>query len=264
MAIRTRILLAVPVILVLLAASAVAQSRRLAPADILRVATIGDAQISPSGEWVVYSVATNEGNQTVTNLWLARVGEQNASNPPTSRQPEQRRNWDGPRTLARLLLPSGWNGGSPRWSPDSRSIAFISTHDGQRGIWVTSPSHQMPRLVAAVRETNFFITYAGQTFAWSPDSRMIAFISASEEAGDKSEDPQVIDRIQYKSRTISGRPAAHARLDYGCGRAATATTYLGFVLRSRVELQPPRRRNRFSLESRIGSRRPQQLGYFCG
>ena len=201
MAMRTRILLAVAVFLVSSAASAAAQSRRLAPADILRVAAISDAQISPSGEWVVYSVATNEGNQTVTNLWLARVGEQLTSDPPTSRQPEQRRNWDRPRALARLLLPSGWNGSNPRWSPDSKSIAFISTHDGQRGIWITTPGHQFPRLVAAVRETNFFITYAGQSLAWSPDSRTIAFISASEEAGDKGDDPQVIDRIQYKSRT---------------------------------------------------------------
>jgi hypothetical protein len=70
--------------------------------DILRVAAISDAQISPSGEWVVYSVATNEGNQTVTKSMAGAVGEQLAANPPTSRQPEQRRNWDGPRALARL------------------------------------------------------------------------------------------------------------------------------------------------------------------
>ena len=38
-----------------------------------------------------------------------------------------------------------------------------------------------PRFVAAVKDTNFFITYAGEPFAWSPDSKSIAFISASEE-----------------------------------------------------------------------------------
>lgn len=58
-----------------------------------------------------------------------------------------------------------------------------------------------PRFVAAVRSTNFFITYAGESFAWSPDSRMIAFISAGEEESDRSDDPRVVDRIQYKSRT---------------------------------------------------------------
>ena len=209
MAIRTRTLFAVPVILLSLTVSAGAQSRRLAPADVLRVATISDAQISPSGEWVVYSLATTDGNQTVNNLWLARVGERVGVN-PTARQTEQRRNWESGRTLSRPLLPSGWNGSNPRWSPDSKSIAFISTHDGQRGIWITTPSPQLPRFITAVRDTNFFITYAGQSFAWSPDSRMIAFVSASEEAVDKGDDPQVIDRIQYKSRTsLSDRLRTH-------------------------------------------------------
>ncbi|HJZ83179.1 MAG TPA: S9 family peptidase [Pyrinomonadaceae bacterium] len=197
---RARILFAVPAILLAQTISTPAQSRRLAPADILRVATFGDAQISPSGEWVVYSVSGTDGNQTVNTLWLARVGERIGGN-PTSRQPEQRRNWEAPRTLSRPLLPSGWSAGSPRWSPDSKTIAFTSTHDGQHGIWVTSLNFQPPRLVAPVRETNFFITYAGDSLAWSPDSRMIAFISASEEEGDKPDDPVVVDRIQYKSRT---------------------------------------------------------------
>ena len=187
----------------------VTQSRRMNPADILRVATISDAQISPNGEWVVYSVSTTEGNQTITNLWLARVGERVGGN-PTARQTEQRRNWEAFRGLSRPLLPSGWTGSNARWSPDNKSIAFISTHDSQRGIWVTTPSSQVPRFVTSVRDTNFFITYAGESFAWSPDSRMIAFISASEEAVDRGDDPQVIDRIQYKSRTsLADRLRSH-------------------------------------------------------
>ena len=197
----TRILFVFSVILSWLACSTDAQTRRLGPADILRVATLSDAQISPNGEWVVYTVASTEGNQTISTLWLARVGERVGGN-PTTRQPEQRRNWESFRSLSRPLLPSGWSAGNARWSPDSRSIAFSSSHEGQRGIWVTTPGQQLPRLIAAVRETNFFITYAGESFAWSPDSRMIAFISASEEAIDnKGEDPLVIDRLQYKSRT---------------------------------------------------------------
>jgi dipeptidyl aminopeptidase/acylaminoacyl peptidase len=57
-----------------------------------------------------------------------------------------------------------------------------------------------------VEDTNFFITYAGEPFAWSPDSKRIAYISATEERVDSREssdapDPRVIDRLQYKSRT---------------------------------------------------------------
>ena len=186
-----------------------AQPRRaMMPADILRVASLSDAEVSPDGEWVVYTVSINDGNQTVSTLWLVRPGERFFRIPPTGRLPEQRRNPETPITPGRLLLPSGWNAANPRWSPDGKSIAFVSTHEERHGIWVTDLAGHLPRFVATVRETNFFITYAGESFAWSPDSKMIAYVSASEEAdqdfianSSRSDDPRVIDRIQYKSRT---------------------------------------------------------------
>src|ERR1051326_5741153 len=192
---------ALPLILALFG-TAWAQARRpMVPADILRVASISDAQVSPDGESIVYTLSTNDGNQTLNTLWLVRPGERSFRIPPTGRLPEQRRNAEIPITPGRPLLPAGWNASNPRWSPDGKSIAFISPHEEQHGIWVSDLASRLPRLVAAVRETNFFITYAGESFAWSPDSRMIAFISASEEAMERGDDPQVIDRIQYKSRT---------------------------------------------------------------
>src|SRR5207247_4751017 len=158
-----------------------AQSRRpMAPADILRIATIGDAQISPDGEWVVYTVSTTEGEQNLSPLWLVHAVERFAVNPPAIPLPEQRRNPDLLRNPSRPLLPAGWNATAPRWSPDGKSVAFLSTHDGQHGIWISGPERSLPRFVAAVRETNFFITYAGESFAWSADAKMIAYISASE------------------------------------------------------------------------------------
>jgi dipeptidyl aminopeptidase/acylaminoacyl peptidase len=209
---RKRILSTVPVVLFLLAV-AHAQPHALTPSDILRVATVGDPEISPSGEWIVYSLITAEGNESSSNLWLVRVGQRPLSGPPTSRQPEPRRNWEGFRFGGRPLLPTGWNASNPRWSPDGKSIAFLATHEGQRGIWVTGPTRPVPRLITEIRETNFFITYAGEPFAWSPDSRMIAFVSAAEEEFGKGDDPRVIDRIQYKSRTsLSDRLRTHVSI----------------------------------------------------
>ncbi|HMG75595.1 MAG TPA: S9 family peptidase [Pyrinomonadaceae bacterium] len=201
-----------------LSSSVQAQPRRpMAPADILRIANVGDAQISPNGDWIVYTVSSIEADQTVSTLWLVRAGERLSNVPPTSRQPEQRRNWDVPRIAGRPLLPPGWSGANPRWSPDGRSIAFLSTHEGQHGIWVSGIERRIPRLIAIVRDTNFFITYAGESFAWSPDSRIIAYVSASEEpdrdppeGSSRNDDPRVIDRIQYKSRTsFSDRLRTH-------------------------------------------------------
>jgi len=218
-----RNLLAATLLISLLSFAARAQPRRptttMTPADILRVATVGDPQISPIGDWVVYTVSAIEGDQIVTTLWLVRVGERLSSVLPTSRQPEQRRNWDPARNPARQLLPPGWSASNPRWSPDGRSIAFVSTHEGQHGIWVTGVDRRIPRFVAAVRDTNFFITYAGESMAWSPDSKSIAYISATEEfdrdsqEGAGNDDPRLIDRIQYKSRTsFSDRLRTHVWL----------------------------------------------------
>jgi dipeptidyl aminopeptidase/acylaminoacyl peptidase len=192
----------------------------MTPPDILRIANVNDAQISPNGDWVIYAVSTTEDDQTFSTLWLVRAGERISNVPPTSRLPEPRRNWDPTRFPARPLLPTGWNATNPRWSPDGKSIAFLATHDGQHGIWIAGLERRMPRLIAPVRETNFFITYTGESFTWSPDSRMIAYVSASEESdrefADSSaqgDDPRVIDRIQYKSRTsFSDRLRTHVWL----------------------------------------------------
>jgi dipeptidyl aminopeptidase/acylaminoacyl peptidase len=198
--------------LLLAASNGVSQTRRLmTPADTLRVAGVSDAQISPDGEWVVYTVSTIEGNASRTTLWLAR-----APGASVGRTPDVVR--AGP------LLPEGFNAQSPRWSPDSRRIAFQASQQGaqqQSGLWIISLDNRQPKFLTTLQSTNFFITYAGESFAWSPDSRRIAFINASEDENEtmaaapskQANDPRVIDRIQYKSRTsFSDRARAHVWL----------------------------------------------------
>jgi dipeptidyl aminopeptidase/acylaminoacyl peptidase len=171
----------------------------MSPADIVRVANVGDPQISPDGEWIVYTVATSAGDNTQSALWITRVAERTAI--PTEQIANQ------PRVTERLL-PSAWNATSPRWSPDSQRIAFLSLHDGQSGVWTITIKDRQARFLAPVGETNFFITYSGESIAWSPDARRIAFVSATTEgyqdaveAPSKRNDPRTIERIQYKSRT---------------------------------------------------------------
>ncbi|PYS38195.1 MAG: hypothetical protein DMF71_17220, partial [Acidobacteria bacterium] len=115
----------------LLCAAVPAQSRRsMAPADILRIPTVGDAQISPSGDWIVYTVTTVDAEPNASTLWLVRASERLGVIPLPGRPPEVRRTPDVLRNPARPLLPSGWNASTPRWSPDGKTIAFISTHEG--------------------------------------------------------------------------------------------------------------------------------------
>lgn len=186
-----------------------AQPRRpMMPADILRVATVTDVQISPNGSWVVYTVSSVGDDKTISTLWLARVNFDAASYPVP--QPGRRNvssgDWPDIRTAPSPLLPSSWSVSNARWSPDSNSIAFLSNHDEQEGLWIVRLDRREPRFIAGIQSTNFFITYAGESLAWSPDSRRIAYISATPEIPEiqkarRPDDPRVIDRIQYKSRT---------------------------------------------------------------
>jgi dipeptidyl aminopeptidase/acylaminoacyl peptidase len=208
------------VIVFMYLAATSAQPRRpmpfRSPSDILNVANVSDAQISPNGQWVVYTVATVDSDRNISTLYLARANVELASNPniiqqrPTTRAPADSTSWPEAQSTTKPLLPSDWNASTPRWSPDSNQIAFLGTHGNRSCIWAFSIGRPTPaapaQCVAVIEDTNFFITYAGEPFAWSPDSKRIAYISATEETVDSrvssdSPDPRVIDRLQYKSRT---------------------------------------------------------------
>lgn len=197
-----------------------AQTRRgMTPEDMLHVAEVSDAQLSPSGEWVVYVVATTDGDERRSALWLVRALGANAAAVPGLLQGSP------PNAFSPVRLDTGGlNASRPRWSPDGRRLAFLGSGRGREaGVWVLqlTATPSQPRLVAAVRDTNHHIPYAGEPFAWSPDGRRIAYISATEEGDDNSQrpsaetkdDPRIIDRIQYKSRTsFSDRSRTHVWL----------------------------------------------------
>jgi dipeptidyl aminopeptidase/acylaminoacyl peptidase len=182
-----------------------AQGRGMTPADTLRVPNVSDAQIAPDGSMVCYTVSTVEGNASRTSLWCVQLGDERV----VTASP--------PRRLPQQVLGGEWNVSRPRWSPDGRRLAFYATRGEQSGLWAMSPRGErpQPRFVAPVRSTNFHIAYAGESFAWSPDGRRLAFINADEEAQEagaagaaatvaeraRRDDPRLVDRIQYKSRT---------------------------------------------------------------
>ncbi|MBI3182507.1 MAG: S9 family peptidase [Myxococcales bacterium] len=76
---------------------------------------ISDPQPSPDGKWVAFTVrATDlEANKGRTDLWL--VGT------------------DG--SALRRLTTHEANDGSPRWMPDGKSLAFLSTRSGSSQVW---------------------------------------------------------------------------------------------------------------------------------
>jgi dipeptidyl aminopeptidase/acylaminoacyl peptidase len=131
-------------------AQAPAEKRAIAFQDLISMHRLSDPQISPDGKSIAYAVATPdlEANRSVRNIWIVPVagGEQ--------------------RQLTR--------GGSdlrPRWSPDGKKLAFLSSRDGEPQIYtVVVGGGEAIKLTA--------VPGGADNELWSPDGKSLAFVSA--------------------------------------------------------------------------------------
>src|SRR5487761_2458938 len=90
------------------AAQTRAQSRSgITAEDYFSFEFLSDPQLSPDGEWVAYTVATidQKANKRVSRIWIVPA---DGSQPPT------------------LFAGETASSTSPRWSPDGRSLSFLS------------------------------------------------------------------------------------------------------------------------------------------
>src|SRR5437867_7524522 len=88
-----------------------AQKRAFTIEDFYRIQTISDISISPDGRSAVYVVASSDlpRARRVTHIWMMDVDGNNA----------------------RQLTFNARGESSPRFSPDGKSLSFISSRDGQ-------------------------------------------------------------------------------------------------------------------------------------
>jgi dipeptidyl aminopeptidase/acylaminoacyl peptidase len=116
--------------------------------DLVRMERLADPQPSPDGRQVVFARRSYDwdANKTAINLWLVGI--------------------DG--SSLRPLTTAAARDGGARWSPDGRTIAFVSDRGGASQIWTIDPAGG-----EAAPLTRFPVDV--DHVQWSPDGGRIAF-----------------------------------------------------------------------------------------
>jgi dipeptidyl aminopeptidase/acylaminoacyl peptidase len=124
-----------------------------APFDVqamLKIARISEPQLSPDGKAVAFTVQTVDLDQNTKPKQIYLV--------PT----------DG--GTPRQITSQGTDNERPEWSPDSKTLAFISNRSGSAQVWIMKPDGSDARQV-----TNLSTEAGGVLF--SPDGKKLLFTS---------------------------------------------------------------------------------------
>jgi dipeptidyl aminopeptidase/acylaminoacyl peptidase len=169
---------------VALASTASAQDR-LQSSDLLKLRSVASVALSPDGTRAAYVVENNDGpGRPYGQLWVMTLADGKSVR------------FGGEKESS----------GNPEWSPDGQWIAYRGRVGDKSGLVVARPDGSGAKFLAEMSGTNAPLPGSGQTVAWSPDSRRIAFVSSTPgpETAAATGDPIVITRYLYKPDAAEG------------------------------------------------------------
>jgi dipeptidyl aminopeptidase/acylaminoacyl peptidase len=141
--------------------------------DMMALKRVGEPIPSPDGKWVVFSVVdvSLEANTKTPHIWIVPLNSVGAE--PALRERSDRM---GDSPAQERILIADQDGQRPRFAPDGKRFAFISTKDGGSQVWIADFDSAAGRVTATHKLTSIATEADGEI--WSPDAKNIAFVSS--------------------------------------------------------------------------------------
>jgi dipeptidyl aminopeptidase/acylaminoacyl peptidase len=129
--------------------------------DMMKLKRVGEPVPSPDGKWVLFSAVDVDlaANKKTPHIWIVPLKTVGTGDSPVQE---------------RVLIPDQ-DGDRPRWAPDGKRFAFISTKEGGSQVWIADFDGIEGKVTAVHKLTSIATEASGEL--WSPDGKYILFVS---------------------------------------------------------------------------------------